>query len=41
MKEGNYKVIITVYEANDLEARGTDFLLFTTEKSACDTFVEV
>lgn len=41
MQEGNYQVIITVYEANDLEPRGTNFLFFKTHKTACDAFVEV
>ncbi len=41
MKEGNYKIIITVYEANDLMPRGYDFVLFNAEKSAADSFVEI
>jgi len=28
MKEGDYKVLITIYEANDLEPRPANFLLF-------------
>lgn len=41
MKEGDYKILITVYEANDLIPRPADFLLFTADKSACDAFVEI
>ena len=41
MKEGDYKILITVYEANDLIPRPADFFLFTTDKSACDAFVEI
>ncbi len=41
MKEGAYQIIIKVYEANDLEPRGSDFLLFKTDKTACDAFVEI
>ena len=41
MKEGNYQIIITVYEANELEPRGTNFWLFKTDKTACDAFVEI
>ena len=41
MKEGDYKILITVYEANDLVPRPADFLLFDAEKSACDAFVEI
>ena len=41
MSEGNYKVLITVYEANDLMARDIDFILFNAEKTAADAFVEI
>ena len=41
MKEGTYQIIITVYEASELEPRGTNFWLFQTHKTACDAFVEI
>ena len=41
MVEGGYKIIVTVYEANDLMPRGIDFLLFEAEKTACDAFVQI
>jgi hypothetical protein len=41
MKEGDYKILITVYEANDLLPRAADYYLTTLDKSACDAFVEV
>ena len=41
MKEGSYKILITVYEANELIPGPADFFLFDAEKSACDAFVEV
>lgn len=41
MKEGDYKILITVYEANDLEPRPANFILFEADKSACDAFVEI
>ncbi len=41
MKEGDYKILITIYEANDLIPRPADFLLFNADKSACDAFVEI
>lgn len=41
MKEGDYQILITVYEANDLMPRGTDFWIFKTDKTACDAFVEI
>ena len=39
MVEGDYTIMVTVYEANELEPRGTNFWLFKTEKTACDAFV--
>lgn len=41
MVEGTYQIIITIYEANELEPRGTNFWLFQTHKTACDAFVEI
>ena len=41
MKEGNYQILVTIYEANELEPRGTNFWLFQTHKTACDAFVEI
>ena len=41
MKEGDYKILITVYEANDLEPKPAEFLFFDLNKSACDAFVEI
>lgn len=41
MKEGNYKILITVYEANELIPGPADFLIFEADKSACDAFVEI
>lgn len=41
MKEGDYQILITIYEANQLMPRGTDFFLFKSDKSACDSFVEI
>ena len=41
MKEGTYQIIITVYEANEMEPRGSDFYFFKTHKTACDAFVEI
>jgi len=40
MKEGTYKILITVYEANDLQPRA-EVLFFNPEKSACDAFIEI
>jgi hypothetical protein len=41
MKEGDYKIIITIYEASDLIPKPAEFILYTFEKSACSAFVEV
>ena len=42
MKEGTYKIIITVYELNDLEPKSFKIWKFNLEeKSACDAFIEV
>ena len=30
MKEGSYQLVVTVYEANELEPRGSNFILFKT-----------
>ena len=38
MKEGRYKIIITIYEANDLMAKAWS-LPILNDKSACDSFV--
>ncbi len=41
MKEGDYKIIITVYEANELEPRPAQLLFFDLNKTAVDGFVEI
>ena len=41
MIEGDYKVLVTVYEASELEPKNDDFVIFNAEKSACDAFVEM
>ena len=41
MKEGDYKILITVYEAQELESKKAEFLVFNLNKTACDAFVEV
>lgn len=42
MKEGDYKVIITVYEAQELEPKKAELFSFLPmNKSAVDGFVEV
>ena len=40
MTEGDYQILITIYEANDLMPRGTDFWIFKTDKTACDAIEE-
>ena len=39
MIEGDYKVLITVYEAQELEPQPAKFLFFDLNKSAVDGFV--
>ena len=39
MREGDYQVMITVYEAQELECRGTNFWILETHKTTCDAFV--
>ena len=41
MKEGDYKILVTIYEANDLMPRPADYFFKNIEKSACSAFVEV
>jgi hypothetical protein len=41
MKEGDYKILVTIYEANDLLPRPADYFFKNVEKSACSAFVEV
>jgi predicted P-loop ATPase len=41
MKEGDYKIIVTVYEAQELEPKNPKFLFFDMKKSAVDGFAEV
>ena len=42
MKEGDYKIIITVYEGQELEPHDAKlFNLFDLKKSAVDAFVEI
>ena len=42
MKEGDYKVIITIYEAQELEPKKAKlFSLVDMSKSAVDGFVEI
>lgn len=41
MKEGDYKIIITIYEASDLIPRPADYFVTQLDKSACDAFVEI
>jgi len=39
MKEGDYKILVTIYEASELEPCPANFVFFQAEKSACDAFV--
>ena len=41
MKQGDYKILITIYEAQELEPKKPEFLFFEMNKTACDPFVEV
>lgn len=41
MIEGDYKILITVYEANELEPRPAEMLFFDLNKTAIDGFVEI
>ena len=42
MKEGNYKIIMTIYEAQELEPKKADLFGFVPmNKSAVDAFVEI
>ena len=41
MIEGDYQILISIYEGSDFMPRGTDFWLFKTNKTACDAFVEI
>lgn len=41
MVEGDYKVIITVYEASELIPKPDGFVIFNADKEHCNSFVEI